>query len=104
MSTLVKGLSPADRQRFDARGLVRLPGLVPRAAAEEMAERLWRELARKDGIQRREPRTWRTERPAQFRTLQDSDAFKAMGGPAVRAVLDDLMGRDREQGAHGARE
>jgi ectoine hydroxylase-related dioxygenase (phytanoyl-CoA dioxygenase family) len=89
------GLSAADRGQFDTRGLVRLPGLIGRAAVEEMADKLWRELARKDGAHRREPRTWRVERPAQFRALQDSDAFKAMGGPAVRAVLDDLMGRDR---------
>jgi ectoine hydroxylase-related dioxygenase (phytanoyl-CoA dioxygenase family) len=91
----LNGLSRADRERFDERGLVKLPGLVDRKAAEAMAESLWREMARKDGVQRREPRTWRVERPAHFRALQDSDAFKAMGGPAVRAVLDDLMGRDR---------
>jgi hypothetical protein len=89
------GLTPADRQRFDDRGLVKLPGLVSRRDAEAMADALWREMARKDGMRRREPKTWRTERPAQFRRLQDTDAFKAFGGPAVRAVLDDLMGRDR---------
>jgi hypothetical protein len=90
----LNGLSRAERQQFDERGLVRLPGLIARAAAEDMADRLWRELARKDGVHRREPRTWTVERPAHFRTLQDTGAFKAMGDPAVRAVLDDLMGRD----------
>jgi ectoine hydroxylase-related dioxygenase (phytanoyl-CoA dioxygenase family) len=95
MSTTSMGLSRADRERFDARGLVKLPGLITRTAAEEMADRLWRDMARKDGVNRREPKTWRTERPAHFRSLQDSDAFKAMGGPAVRALLDDLMGQDR---------
>jgi hypothetical protein len=95
MTAHVKGLSPTDRQRFDERGLVKLPGLVARAAVEEMVDRLWRTLAAKDGARRGEPRTWRVERPTQFRGLQDSDAFKAMGGPAVRAVLDDLMGQGR---------
>jgi hypothetical protein len=89
------GLSRADRERFDERGLVKLPGLVARAAVEDMVDRLWRTLASKDGARRGEPKTWRVEQPAQWRALQDSDAFKAMGGPAVRAVLDDLMGRDR---------
>jgi ectoine hydroxylase-related dioxygenase (phytanoyl-CoA dioxygenase family) len=95
MGHLHQGFSATDREQFDTRGLVRLPGLIDRAAVEEMVDKLWRELARKDGVHRREPRTWRVERPAQFRALQDSGAFKAMGGPAVRAVLDDLMGRDR---------
>lgn len=95
MSTLSMGLSREDRARFEERGLVRLPGLIARAAAEEMADALWREMARKDGIHRRERKTWQIERPAHFRPLQDAGAFKAMGGPAVRAVLDDLMGAGR---------
>jgi ectoine hydroxylase-related dioxygenase (phytanoyl-CoA dioxygenase family) len=89
------GLSPEQRRRFDERGLVRLDGFVPRATAETMAERLWADLARREGLQRRAPASWRVERPFQFQALQASGAFDAMATPAVRALLDDLLGRDR---------
>lgn len=82
-------------ETFEARGIVRLPGAVPRRTAEEMAERLWQELARKHGARRREPATWRPERPSGFASLQKSGVFKAMASPDVRAVLDDLLGRDK---------
>ena len=86
------GLSREQRQRLETRGLVRLEGLIPRRTAEEMADRLWAELARKHGARRGAPETWRVERPQQFKSLSVSGAFKAMATPAYRAVLDDLMG------------
>jgi len=95
MTTQVLGLAPEQRREFDERGLVRLDRAVAPRAAEEMADRLWQELARKHGAQRRAPGTWRTERPASFQALQKSGAFKGMASPQVRAVLDDLLGRDR---------
>ncbi|HZZ67547.1 MAG TPA: phytanoyl-CoA dioxygenase family protein [Phenylobacterium sp.] len=88
-------LSPEQRRRFDDRGLVRLPGLVSQRASAEMADRLWAEMTRKDGVQRKAPATWTVERPAHFKNLQDTGAFKAMGSPGVRAALDDLMGAGR---------
>lgn len=88
------GLTDAERRRFNARGLVRLEGLVPRSAVEAMTDRLWADLARRQGIQRRAQATWRIERPFQFQALQASGAFDAMATPALRFVLDDLMGRD----------
>jgi ectoine hydroxylase-related dioxygenase (phytanoyl-CoA dioxygenase family) len=60
-----------------------------------MADRLWSELARKHGIRRREPRTWRTERPADFKALQALNVFRRMASPRLVAVLDDLLGRER---------
>jgi hypothetical protein len=95
MSALSLGLSRADQRQLDERGLVKLPGLVPRRACEEMAERIWQELARKDGVRRGHPATWTVERPAQFKALTDTGAFKAMATPGYRAVLDDLMGAER---------
>lgn len=95
MSTLSLGLSRADRQRFEARGLVRLQGLVPQRECEAMADALWRELARKDGARRGHPTTWTVERPWAFKALTDTGAFKAMATPALRAVIDDLLGRER---------
>jgi ectoine hydroxylase-related dioxygenase (phytanoyl-CoA dioxygenase family) len=89
------GLTQEQRRRFDERGLVRLDGLIPEKTAEAMADRLWAELARREGIEPGAPGTWRIERPFQFQALQASGAFDAMATPALRTVLDDLMGRDR---------
>jgi ectoine hydroxylase-related dioxygenase (phytanoyl-CoA dioxygenase family) len=89
------GLTHEQRRRFETRGLVRLDGFFSDTAAEAMADRLWADLARREGIQRRAPGTWRVERPFQFQALQASGAFDAMATPALRALLDDLMGRDR---------
>lgn len=84
-----------ERRVFEDRGLVRLPGLVSAKACAEMADRLWAEMARKDGVQRQAPATWTVERPAHFKKLQDGGAFAAMGSPEVRAALDALMGAGR---------
>jgi ectoine hydroxylase-related dioxygenase (phytanoyl-CoA dioxygenase family) len=92
MVAVLQGLSREQRRRFDERGLVRLEGLVPRRAAEEMAAGLWQELARRHHVHRKDRSTWRTERPTDFKALQKSGAFRAMATPDVRAVLDDLLG------------
>lgn len=86
------GLTPDERGAFEARGFVKLPGAVSRSAVAGMADRLWAELARKDGVQRGSPSTWRQERIFGFQALQASGAFKAMASPRVRAALDDLLG------------
>lgn len=89
------GLSGDQRRRFDERGMVRLEGAISPCAVEEMAARLWDDLAHRHGAQREHRATWRTERPTAFRALQDTGAFNAMASLQVRAALDDLMGRDR---------
>lgn len=85
------GLTHEKRRRFDERGLVRLDGFVPQHTAGTMAERIWQDLARREGIQRGTHSTWRVERPFGFQALQASGAFAAMATPAVTALLDDLM-------------
>jgi hypothetical protein len=85
-------LSRPDREQLDERGLVKLEGLVPRRAAEALADRLWTELARKDGARRDDPRTWTVERPWAFQSVRGSGAFADMATPELRAVLDDLIG------------
>jgi hypothetical protein len=88
-------MTPEQRRTFDERGLVRIPGVIARADAAAMADALWRELARRHAIRRGEPRTWTTERPAGFASLQSSGAFKPMASPRFVAILDDLLGRER---------
>ncbi|HLZ77611.1 phytanoyl-CoA dioxygenase family protein [Phenylobacterium sp.] len=86
-------LSRDQRRRFDERGLVRLEGLIARADAETLADRLWGELARRHGIRHGEPATWTAERPAQLGAFQKTGAFNAMATDEVRAILDELIGR-----------
>jgi hypothetical protein len=93
MTTVLQGLAPAQRDRFEARGLVRLEGLIPRKTAERLAEVLWRDMAQRHHIHRRDPRSWRPERPTDFKPLRKADAFRAMATPGLRAMLDDLLGR-----------
>ena len=88
-------LTADQRQAFEASGLVRLTGLIPRQACEAMADRLWAQMAVKDGIRRGAAGTWTTERPAHFKALQDSGAFAAMGADQIRAALDAVMGAGR---------
>jgi ectoine hydroxylase-related dioxygenase (phytanoyl-CoA dioxygenase family) len=90
-----RGLSPAQRQDFEDRGLVRLEGAIAPRAAGEMADRLWTELDRRFGMQKGRPGTWRTERPNKFQALERAGAFDAMASPAVRDALDELLGEGR---------
>ncbi|MGH6908717.1 MAG: hypothetical protein ACREE0_17370 [Phenylobacterium sp.] len=87
------GFSPPYRDQFLATGVVHLPGVIPRPAAEAMADRLWDSLAAQHGILRHRPETWTKERPAQFRDLRHSGAFAAMASPDLQAVLDGLFGQ-----------
>lgn len=95
MATHAQGLMPEQRRALDERGLVRLPGVIPRAHAQAMADGIWADLARRYRIRRTDPRTWRTERPSDFKALQASGVFKAMASPHLVAVLDTLLGREK---------
>ncbi|HEV2530341.1 phytanoyl-CoA dioxygenase family protein [Phenylobacterium sp.] len=85
----------AARERFETRGLVRFEAALPRRAAEAMADRLWADLERREGVRREDPATWTTERIFGFQAVQASGAFDGMAAPAVRRLLDDLMGQGR---------
>jgi hypothetical protein len=86
------GLTSDERRVFEQRGLLKLAAAVPRPAVAEMTDRLWAELARKDGVQRGQRGTWRQERVFGFQALHASGVFRGMASPRVRAALDDLMG------------
>ncbi|MDB5495034.1 MAG: hypothetical protein JWP86_2371 [Phenylobacterium sp.] len=56
-----------------------------------MADRLWRDIARRHGARPGEPATWTIERPFGFQAVLASGAFDAMATPKVRSLLDDLF-------------
>jgi len=86
------GLNQHQCDQFLATGVVCLPGVITRPAAEAMADRLWETLARQHGLVRDRTETWTKERPAQFRDLRHSGAFADMASPGLTALLDDLFG------------
>lgn len=81
----------AARERFETRGLVRFEAAIPRVEVEAMADRLWADLARREGVRRDDSATWTTERVFGFQAIQASGAFDGMGCPAVRDLLDGLF-------------
>jgi len=86
------GLTQHQREQFLTTGVVHLTGVIPRSAAEAMANRLWETLASQHGLIRDCPETWTKERPAQFRGLRHSGAFAGMASPGLTALLNDLFG------------
>jgi hypothetical protein len=84
-------LTRDQRDEFLETGVVRIPGLIPRAAAEAMAERIWSVLERRDSMFRDRPETWTKERPSQFMALRKSGAFAEMASAGLRRLLDDFF-------------
>jgi hypothetical protein len=85
-------LTPEQRDEFDRRGVVRLPGFYPRADIDVMADRLWQDLERRFGILRDRPETWTIAGPAHFQALKRSGAFNALGSPRMSDLADALLG------------
>jgi len=52
-------------------------------------------MERREGVKRDAPATWARERIFGFQDVLASGAFDGMGSPAVRALLDELMGAGR---------
>jgi len=82
------GLSRDEAETLQRDGMVRLPGIMSAAEADHMADRLWRRLEARHRHFRDRPETWTKSDPRQL----DGRSFGPFGGPAVRAVVDDLLG------------
>lgn len=87
-------LSPAQRDEFDRRGLLRLPGTIPPAEVTAMRQRLWQHLADTYGAHPGRPETWPVDPPAQFQKLTGTGAFDAVATGQLCMAVDDLFGAD----------
>jgi hypothetical protein len=85
-------LTTEQRTQFDRAGIVRLHGAIPPADVAAMCDCVWENLERAHQIRRDDPTTWRAQRVANSRALDDSATFEQIGSPAVRGALDDLLG------------
>jgi len=94
-------LTREQRDEFLETGVARLPGLIPRAAVDAMAERLWADLAARCGALRGRPDTWPRGGAFQFRELRRAGAFAPLLGEDLAAVLDGVFaGRGWTPPAH----
>lgn len=96
-------LDPSQREHFAARGFVRLPGVFSRDAAAAMEQRVWEWLERHHGVRRDDPASWTQAQPTGLQPLKQHAIFDAIGGTALLAALDELLGagcwkRPREWG------
>ena len=97
-------LDPSQREHFAAHGFVRLPGVFSRDAAAAMEQRVWEWLERKHGVRRDDPASWTQAQPTGLQPLKQHAIFDAIGGTALFAALDELLGagcwkRPREWGS-----
>jgi hypothetical protein len=85
-------LTPEQRSEFEQTGLVRVPGAIAADDVGTMAAAVWEFLDERDGIRRDDPATWTRPRPRGFQRLEHAGMLAAIGSPAVRSSLDELMG------------
>lgn len=82
------------RRAFDEEGLLRLPGAVPRADAERMAERIHAALATEESVRRNAENEWLRTRPGGLQQLKKDGTFDAIRQSEVPVALDELFGPD----------
>src|SRR3569833_2102527 len=78
-------------EHFHEHGWMRLPGAFGREAAAAMGDVVWAALA-ETGVRRDRPSTWTVDRPARLQGLKAHPAFRKVGGPALLAAIDALLG------------
>jgi ectoine hydroxylase-related dioxygenase (phytanoyl-CoA dioxygenase family) len=87
------GTTDAQRATFHEQGLLHLPAAIATIDADRMAARIWDVLDARDGIRREDPATWAVRQPTGFQSLTRAGVFAPLASAAVRAALDDLLGR-----------
>jgi hypothetical protein len=85
-------LTTTELQRFDELGFLWLRGVFNADQGAAMRAVVWRELARRYGIQEEEPATWSPTRPSGLKNSKRHRAFDPIGGSAVAEAADSLLG------------
>ena len=86
-------LTPQQLEEFNRRGIVHVPGAIPRADAEAMCACVWDNLSRRYPFRRDTPKTWTAKRVMGLHALDKTVTFEQVGSPAVCQMLDALLGR-----------
>ncbi len=85
---------------FEETGILRLPDAFALPDAQQMQERLWKQLTAKHGIQQDNPVTWTVSQPTGFQSLTRSGAFAAFGAPRLLEAIDTILGPNWERPDH----
>lgn len=85
-------LTTQQMSEFDRAGMLHVPGYFEPALMLDAEEAIWRDLARRYGIRRDDPASWKDQHPAQFQGLVRSGAFAPLS-PAFAAVADTFIGK-----------
>jgi len=83
-------LTPSDIEVYRDRGVLRVPGAFPRAAALEIQEVLWRDVERRLDVRRDDHATWRAGYWSGFQSVKP--ALGRIVSPRMTAALDQLFG------------
>ncbi len=87
-------LTPLQIDEFRRFGILRIPGAIPARDAEAMCDAVWTMLARRYHLRRDDPETWKAQRVMGTRDIPASMTCEEVASPAVRALLDELLGPD----------
>lgn len=90
-------LTVEQRDEFSRAGILRLPGAIGSREAAAMRDSVWKALQRRHNVRRDAPETWQAARITGTHDLPKSETFAQIGSPAIRAALDDLLGRGNWQ-------
>ncbi|WP_158291034.1 phytanoyl-CoA dioxygenase family protein [Kribbella antiqua] len=87
-------LSPAQREKFERTGLLHLPAAIPAADVNVMCDLIWEHVRAEHQIERTDPTTWVIEeRLSGLQKVARRGEFERIGSPAVRSMLDGLLGQ-----------
>jgi Phytanoyl-CoA dioxygenase (PhyH) len=88
-------LTSEQRSDFRERGHLRLRGAFSRAEAAAMEEFIWATLSEKHGVLRDDPHSWEIPLSSGLQPIRSHPVFRPIGGPVLRAALDELIGEGR---------
>ena len=85
-------LNAQQRDEFEELGVTRLHNAFSDDDAARMRGVVWRELERQSGAVDHDPSTWKPGEAHGMTASKKSRAFAPIGGPSLRAALDDVLG------------
>ncbi len=85
-------LTADQRAAFDERGYLRFAAFSA-ADAAAMQVAVWDELSRVHGMRPDDAASWHAGPTFGLRRIREAPTFAPIGGPAMRAAIDDLLGR-----------
>jgi len=85
-------LTEQQRNEFFRLGILRVPGATRPRDADAMCDSVWQMLERRYRIRRDDPETWKAQRIVGTKERPRSMTFGQVASPALRAILDQLLG------------